>query len=197
MQIRETRLRNFIVIQMFAEGASGFENLLDIKVEPNFNIVRRSASHAETDPGPKRVVVYLTPPKPFNKNIYVVIYGTQDPGGACLKFTIDSRGILVEPTNVLFLAHTPEEAYGQLLMSNKSDGAEVFGVPIGHGLPGLLAVQFMLGEKQVKFLVGVGEDDIAVDPVPFKNLLAALKRPPGPLKKRTKAKVISMIPRKT
>ena len=177
MQVKETRLRNFVVIQLLDENQTGSENLLEIRLEPNFNNVRINASHAQTEPGPERVILYLTPPKSFNKNIYVVMYVTQNPKAPCWKFTIFPEGIRVQPDKLLFSATSPEQAYGRLLRGRKDHGIFVFGMPTDDELPSLLAVQLLVGERLVKFLVGIANEDRSVDPAPFNKLLARLKTP--------------------
>jgi len=178
MQVRETRLGNFAIIQLFESEKSGVGNLLDIRLEPNFNKVRIAAAHAMADTQAKRAVVYLTPPKRFNKNSYVVVLGTEGKVGVCLKFTITSDGIYADPAKVLLPAQSVADAYAQLLMAHISEGTRVFGVPQGSTLPTLLAVYLRVGERQIKFLVAVAEQDVATNPAPFKELLAAVKRPP-------------------
>jgi hypothetical protein len=191
MHVRENRFGNFVVIQLFENEEVPPEKLLDIRFEPNFNKVRVAIAHAaELDS--QRPVVYLTPRKSFNRNAYLVVLGSRlGSKPLYLRFTNTPEGVDAQPSLVLVPEETVGHAYAQLLMSEKADGTHAFGVPGGRELPGFLAIQLVLGDDQFKFMVGIAEKDVSVDPRPFSELLASLVRPPGKTRRHL-ARVLSM-----
>jgi hypothetical protein len=198
MHVRENRFGNFVVIQLFDSEEIPPQSLLDIRLELNFNKVRIAIAHA-TETVFQRPIVYLTPSKPYNRNAYVVVLGTRAGlRPVYLRFKHTPEGIDVDPAEVLIPEQTVGHAYAQLLMGEKSDGTHAFGVPGGFELPVFLAIQLVLGDDQFKFMVGIAEQDVSLDPRPFRELLASLKRPPGPIKKRRKlARIIKISSSKT
>jgi hypothetical protein len=196
MHVRENRFGNFVVIQLFETEQIPPEKLLDIRLEPNFNKVRIAIAHA-AEMVSQRPVVYLTPRKAFNRNAYVVVLGSR-PGSKplYLRFKDTPEGVDAAPAFFLIPEETVGHAYAQLLMSEKADGTHAFGVPGGRVLPAFLAIHLVLGDDRFKFMVGIAERDVSVDPRPFRELLASLKPPPGPIGRKL-ARVLKMSTEKT
>jgi hypothetical protein len=193
MQFRENRIRNFVVIQSFGTEDAASRSVLDVRFEPNFNIVRQAIAHVgETDS--RNPIVYLTPRKPYNRNAYVVVLGNRTGSKPLyLRFTLPPEGVEAYPSSLFLAEQNVEQAFAQLLYGEKVDGTHSFGVPAGFGLPALLAIQVVLGDDHFKFMIGVADQDSSVDPRPFNKLGHHLVRPPGKIKKRWKlAKVIKM-----
>lgn len=194
MQLRENRIRNFVVIQGFGEEREiASRDLVTVNFEPNFNKVRQAIAHVrEIDS--HSPIVYLTPRKPYNRNAYVVVLGNRTGSKPVyLRFTLPPEGVDGYPKSFFLPQNDVEHAFAQLLYGEKADGTHSFGVPAGFGLPALLAIQVVLGDDQFKFMIGVADQDVSIDPNPFNKLGQHLVRPPGAIRKRWKlAKVIKM-----